>query len=83
MVEKTVSIQTPFIRLDALLKFSDVVQSGGEAKLIIQGGKVSVNGEVVHMRGKKCWPGDTVTVFDVRIVLVAGGDTYGIECPHR
>ena len=69
MREKSISINTPFIRLDALLKFADVAQSGGEAKLLIQDGQVSVNGEVTHMRGKKCWPGDTVTVLDLCISI--------------
>ena len=32
--------------------------SGGEAKELIQGGKVSVNGEICTMRGKKMRPGD-------------------------
>ena len=72
--EKTVFIKTPFIKLDALLKFSDITQSGGEAKLMIQEGQVSLNGEVVHMRGKKCVPGDRVTVSGVTIFI--SGDTY-------
>ena len=72
MTEKIISIHTPFIRLDALLKLSDVVQSGGEAKLLIQEGQVSVNGEVIHMRGKKCWPGDQVRVCDLCISIEGG-----------
>ena len=72
MTEKICSINTPFIRLDALLKFSDIVQSGGEAKHIIQEGQVSVNGEVTYMRGKKCWPGDKVRVFDLCISIRGG-----------
>ena len=72
MGEKTINIQTPFIRLDALLKFADIAQSGGEAKLIIQEGAVSLNGEVMHVRGKKCYPGDVVEVSDLRISIAAG-----------
>ena len=62
MQEQTVSITTEFIKLDALLKFSNVVLTGGEAKLAIQDGDVTVNGQVCTMRGKKIRPGDVVVV---------------------
>ncbi len=55
---KTVKIETPFIKLDSLLKLADLVSSGGEAKMVIQDGLVMVNGEVCTMRGKKLYPGD-------------------------
>ena len=58
METETVRIETPFIRLDALLKFAGAVETGGEAKLLIQEGSVRVNGEVCAMRGKKLRPGD-------------------------
>lgn len=65
----TVKIQTEFIRLDALLKLANVVQTGGQAKWLIQDGTVSVNGEVCTMRGKKIRPGDTVTVGEQTITV--------------
>ncbi|MBP5578987.1 MAG: S4 domain-containing protein YaaA [Ruminococcus sp.] len=55
-----IKITTEFIKLDALLKFASLVGSGGEAKQLIQDGKVLVNGEVCTMRGKKIRPGDRV-----------------------
>ena len=55
-----IDITTEFIRLDALLKFAALAATGGEAKLLIQEGLVSVNGEVCTMRGKKIRPGDKV-----------------------
>ena len=58
MRSETIKINTPFIRLDALLKFAGAVETGGEAKLLIQDGAVKVNGEVCTMRGKKLCPGD-------------------------
>ena len=58
MQSETIKIETPFIRLDALLKFAGAVETGGEAKLIIQNGEVKVNGEICTMRGKKLCPGD-------------------------
>ena len=58
---KTITITTEFIKLQDLLKFANLVESGGEAKERIQAGEVTVNGEVCTMRGKKIRPGDIVT----------------------
>ena len=60
---ETVTLQADFIRLDALLKLSGAVGTGGQAKLLIQGGGVAVNGEICTMRGKKLCAGDTVTII--------------------
>ena len=57
---ENVVIQTEFIKLQDLLKFANLVSTGGEAKERIQAGEVSVNGEVCTMRGKKIRPGDDV-----------------------
>jgi ribosome-associated protein len=53
-------IDTEFIKLDSFLKAVDAVSSGGEAKIIISEGMVSVNGEVELRRGRKLRPGDLV-----------------------
>lgn len=58
-----ITITTEFIKLQDLLKLASLVGTGGEAKIVIQNGDVSVNGEVCTMRGKKIRPGDTVA-FD-------------------
>ena len=39
-------IHTEFIKLDALLKYAGLCETGGEAKELVQGGAVKVNGEV-------------------------------------
>ncbi|MGO5050191.1 RNA-binding S4 domain-containing protein [Dysosmobacter sp. Sow4_B12] len=57
---KTIIITTEFIKLQDLLKFANLVETGGEAKERIQAGEVTVNGEVCTMRGKKIRPGDDV-----------------------
>jgi ribosome-associated protein len=62
-------ITTEFIKLEGLLKFEGVAETGGDAKLMIQNGEVSVNGEVCLMRGKKIFPGDVVTFGDVAITV--------------
>ena len=69
MAQKTVSITTEFIKLEALLKLANLVGTGGEAKMLIQDGQASVNGEVCPMRGKKLRPGDTVQ-FQGQEILV-------------
>ena len=51
-------IETEFIKLESAMKLANIVPSGGSAKLEIQEGFVSVNGEVCTMRGKKLHPGD-------------------------
>ena len=57
-----IAITTEFIKLDAFLKFANAVSSGGEAKVLIADGLVSVTGEVCTMRGKKLRPGDRVSL---------------------
>lgn len=65
-------IQTEFIKLDSLLKLAGLVETGGEAKLLIQNGQVEVNGEVCTMRGKKLRAVDTVAL-DGRTVAIGQG----------
>ena len=67
-----IRIHTEFIKLDALLKFAGLCETGGEAKELIQGGAVKVNGGVCTMRGRKCRAGDVVEL-DGQAVQVAEG----------
>ena len=68
---KAIAIQTEFIKLDALLKFAGLCETGGEAKTAVQEGLVKYNGEVCTMRGKKVRPGDQVE-FDGAVIEVTG-----------
>ncbi len=54
-------MQENFIKLSQFLKLKDLVQSGGEAKHLIQTGHVLVNNEVELRRGRKLYTGDQVT----------------------
>lgn len=65
-----IKIDTEFIKLDALLKFANLVSSGGEAKIRIAEGEVLVNGAPCIMRGKKLRPGDTVELDGETIQIV-------------
>ncbi len=60
-----IEISGEFIKLDSLLKFAGITETGGIAKEIIQAGKVSVNGEVCTQRGKKIREGDTVYIGEI------------------
>ena len=62
------------IQLDQFLKMAQVVQSGGEAKVLIQSGAVTVNGIPETRRGRKLRPGDTVTVDGEEFVIESDDD---------
>ncbi len=51
-----------YIRLDNFLKLAGAVETGGQAKIMIQDGEVLVNGEVCTMRGKKLRRKDTAQI---------------------
>jgi len=70
---RRIYIKSEYIKLDALLKFAFIAASGGEAKFLIQDGKILVNGETCTLRGKKIRPGDVVQSFgDILLVLRTG-----------
>lgn len=65
-----ISIKTEFIKLDSLLKFAGVVETGGIGKEIILEERIKVNGEVCTMRGKKIRPGDKVQIDEIKTEIV-------------
>lgn len=67
--EEIVEIREDFIKLDSLLKFALVAESGGQAKMMIQDGLVKINDEVCTQRGKKVFIGDKVTAMGRRLVV--------------
>ena len=64
-----IKIETEFIKLDALLKFANLVSSGGEAKIRIAEGEVLVNGEICTIRGKKLRSGDMVELDGAKVCI--------------
>ena len=64
MSREVIFIETEFIRLQDLLKFSGMTDTGGQAKFLILEGYVLVNGEICTVRGKKLVEGDKVTLDD-------------------
>jgi len=70
----TIEITTEYIKLQDLLKLAGLTYTGGEAKVMVQEGLVTVNGEVCTMRGRKIRPGDTVE-FEGKMLEVRYADT--------
>ena len=56
-------ILSEYIKLDSFLKLVNEAGSGGEAKMLIADGVVSVNGEPESRRGRKLRPGDSVGIM--------------------
>lgn len=61
---RTVDITREPVELYKILKFEGLVATGGEAKLLIASGQVTVNGEVETRKRKKIVAGDTIVVGD-------------------
>ena len=57
------------IRLGQLLKAAGLVDTGGEAKLVLSEGEVTVNGEVETRRGRQLHAGDVVALGDASVRL--------------
>ena len=64
-----IKIETEFIKLDALLKFANLVSSGGDAKLRISEGEAPVNGAKCTIRCKKLRPGDRIELGGETVVI--------------
>lgn len=60
---------TQTIKLDQFLKWTGMAPTGGQAKILIQFGNVTVNGLVETRRGRKLVAGDRVTVANRTIVV--------------
>ena len=66
-----VVIKGEYIELNKLLKFENLVESGGQAKLVISEGHVLLNGEVVTQTRKKVFHGDSVEFNGAYIHVVS------------
>lgn len=71
MEPERVEIHTPEIRLDGLLKFSGLAGTGGEAKFLIQSGRVCVNRVRETHRSRRLQDGDRVDLTDEDGVVMA------------
>jgi ribosome-associated protein len=72
MEKQEIEIFTETITLGQFLKWSGLVETGQQAKNIIQGGEVKLNGTVETRRGKTLKPGDIVELEDISLVVIQG-----------
>lgn len=68
--EEIIKIKTEFIKLDSLLKFSGLAESGSFAKMMIEESNIRVNGERCTARGKKIRSGDIVSVRNIDLKVI-------------
>ena len=73
-MSKRYTLEAEYIRLDDLLKLTGCVETGGQAKVLIQSGGVTLDGEVCTMRGKKLRGGERIAVTDT-------GEEIVVDCP--
>lgn len=57
---ETIKLRGEYIKLGQAMKAAGLVEEGVDAKYVVQGGEVKVNGQVCTMRGKKLVAGDEV-----------------------
>ena len=67
---EVIALWEDYIKLGQALKASGLVESGVEAKIVIQNGEVMVNGETEFQRGKKLYDGDVVSFRGEEIKIV-------------
>lgn len=67
---ESIPIHSPYITLGQLLKWANVAHSGGEIKHRLAEGTFLVDGVVETRRGRKVYPGMTVTLDDGRVLKV-------------
>ncbi len=65
MSKQRFNLEEEYIRLDDLLKLTGCVETGGQAKVLIQSGGVTLDGEVCTMRGKKLRGGEVICIPDI------------------
>ena len=70
MIEINIRENDDFIKLGQALKKAGLVDSGVDAKMVIQDGLVSVNGEVELQRGKKLHGGEIVSFNGEQVKII-------------
>ena len=74
MNTETISIHTDYIQLDQLLKYANILATGGQIKVLLAEEAITLNGVIVTEKRKKIYPNDVVIVGDeVSITVVKEG----------
>lgn len=69
-MERKISITTDYITLGQLLKLSNVISQGGEAKSFLLSHKILVNGEEDNRRGRKIRTGDEIKIPELNLTIM-------------
>lgn len=64
-----IKITSEYVTLGQVLKMTDFIQSGGEAKFAVKELSIKVNGEPENRRGRKLYAGDTILIEGKKITL--------------
>ena len=67
----TISLKDDYIKLGQALKLAGLVDSGVDAKFVIQDGLVKVNGQTELQRGKKLYNGDIFEFKGIQVKVLA------------
>lgn len=71
-----VEIRDDFIKLGQVLKLAGLVDSGVDAKYVIQNGEVKVNNNIEYQRGKKIVDGDVVEYNNQSVKVIGNKNDY-------
>ena len=69
-----IKLKDEFIKLGQALKAAGLVETGAEAKEVIQDGLVKVNGEVDTRRGRKVYGGDVISYNGQDVKVLSGNE---------
>ena len=71
---ETIKINTETIQLDQLLKWTGIIASGGEVKVLLEDQRIKLNGTIETARRRKLKIGDVVEIDGIGSWKVAGQD---------
>ena len=64
MNTETISIHTDYIQLDQLLKYANILTTGGQIKELLAEELITLNGTIITEKRKKIYPNDVVSIGD-------------------
>ena len=64
MNTETISIHTDYIQLDQLLKYANILSTGGQIKELLAEELITLNGTIITEKRKKIYPNDVVSIGD-------------------
>ena len=64
-----VALKTEYIKLSQFMKFAGIVNTGGEAKILLSEADITVNGEAENRPGRKLYPNDVVIIDGRKYVI--------------